>query len=201
MFYFLEGNIGSGKTTLLDSLTKKGFHVIYEPVDEWIKLGLLDCFYSDMKRWGYTFQNGAFITKMLKLMDLDPNINYIVERSPFTDKNCFAKIAHETGNLNDMEWKLYNIWFDDLIKKLGDKENIRYIYLKTNYKICDKRIKQRSRNEESSIAIDYLTTLENSHQSWMDSIDIDHKLVLDGSLELNDIDDHIQKIHKFMETS
>lgn len=54
----VEGNIGSGKSTLLQNLSRHGFTVIEEPVnDVWGQY--LPRLYQDLKRWGFCFQMEA----------------------------------------------------------------------------------------------------------------------------------------------
>ena len=54
---YVEGNIGTGKSTFLkhldnDYLKKKHkYDVIYEPVDNWQQIGILEKFYSDPKKY------------------------------------------------------------------------------------------------------------------------------------------------------
>ena len=75
----IDGNIGSGKSTLINIL-KDEFrfdeNIIFldEPVNEWLQINdgttnILDYFYNDKKRWAYTFQNLAFITRSKLLIN------------------------------------------------------------------------------------------------------------------------------------
>jgi len=67
----IEGNIGSGKSTLMDQLRgmRSDWIFIDEPVSLWSGLrneegcSLLQLFYSDRRRWSYTFQNCALLTR------------------------------------------------------------------------------------------------------------------------------------------
>jgi len=54
----VEGNIGSGKSTLLTNLSKHGFTVIPEPVND-IWGQYLPQLYQDLRRWGFCFQMEA----------------------------------------------------------------------------------------------------------------------------------------------
>ena len=72
--YFIEGNIGTGKSTFL-SMIETLFpenQVIYEPIDIWSSFtdeygnSILDYFYKDQKRYAYTFQSLAFISRIEK---------------------------------------------------------------------------------------------------------------------------------------
>ncbi len=65
----VEGNIGSGKSTFLKILQNQlSLDVIPEPTNKWQKIGendnLLHLFYTYTKRWAYTFQSFAFISRI-----------------------------------------------------------------------------------------------------------------------------------------
>lgn len=125
LIFSIDGNIGSGKTTLLHKLGEAfpDYEIIDEPVGDWLALkgtdgrSLLETFYTDKTRWGYSFQTMAFITRFLNISRaLDkcggavgtnprPKI-FITERSVLTDKHVFAKMLHEEGALNDLEWAM-----------------------------------------------------------------------------------------------
>jgi len=197
--FFLEGNIGSGKTTLLNAIEhyinyKKiiDIEIVYEPVKKWQEMGLLDSFYRDIKRWSYTFQNAAFITKIMELDKLDKDKIYIIERSPMTDKNCFAELCFENGFMSKMEFDLYNMWYDHFTKNIIPKG---YIYLKSKPLICLERINIRKRDEESTISIDYLEKLNNKHKKWLfarhDTLEID-----DFNLDL--IEETVERIVQYV---
>ena len=109
MKIFLEGNIGSGKSTLVRILkdyfqsinSEIQIEVLQEPVDDWIQMqdkegkNLLEYFYEDQKRWSYSFQMNAFITRSKRLMEkmnsYNSQGNVLMERSIYSDRNCFAK--------------------------------------------------------------------------------------------------------------
>ena len=72
----IEGNIGSGKSTFL-KLMKENFKnnvkYIDEPVQDWLTVktkdgkNLIENFYADKERYGYIFQNFAYITRIRRL--------------------------------------------------------------------------------------------------------------------------------------
>ena len=67
----IEGNIGAGKSTLLRALREQQLDwcFIDEPLDTWTSLkndegvSLLELFYGDQRRWSYTFQNCALLSR------------------------------------------------------------------------------------------------------------------------------------------
>ena len=173
---FVEGLIGSGKTTCLKQLeefiVEAGLEdkaaVVFEPVELWQKLNLLELFYTDRPRWAYTFQNMAFITKMMVLNDLrDDGKVYFIERSPHVDKRVFAAICHDSGDITPSEWSLYNMWYDCFMAQFETKHVIEFVHLRTSVETCAERIRARDRRGEAGIPSAYLQLLEVKHNEWL----------------------------------
>ena len=151
----VEGNIGSGKSTLV-KLMKSYFpscKFLFEPVDTWLKTidsneeNILDKFYQDKKRWSYTFQNFAYITRMrglletIKECDSEKPTLIITERCVLTDKNVFAKMLYENGDISELEMKIYLEWFN-LLQEYASLNGI--IYLNTDPIVSNHRIKKET---------------------------------------------------------
>ena len=188
--YCLEGNIGGGKTTLQEAVEDylklnniSGVKVVYEPVEIWQKLGILEKYYEDPKRWGYMFQNMAFITKIMELHKMDKSDTiYIVERSPMTDRNCFAELCYENGNISEMEWTVYNFWYDHFIKNL---EFDGYIYIVSTPEICMEH------------KMEYLQALHDKHEKWLRNTS-ENILYIEENYTLEKIDDVVLKVLDFV---
>lgn len=177
MRIYVEGNIGSGKSTLLrrlKNLVDENIDIIQEPVDEWIRSGMLDLFYKDMTRWSLSFQLNV-LTSRLKCVEDSSDIA-IIERSVYTDYNCFAKLLHENKTINDPEWDLYNEVFRRLTEK-HDIEGDLYIYVRIPPEVCYQRIAKRDRKEESDISLEYLKQLHEKHEKWL--MNLDNVIVFD----------------------
>jgi deoxyadenosine/deoxycytidine kinase len=175
----LEGNIGAGKSSFLkilkEHLSDKA-EFIDEPVDEWIQIknnnnqNLLEVFYQDKKRWAYTFQNIAYITRMKRIIDIMQTTSksiIFMDRSLEGDLNTFTKMLKEEGDIDDLEWSAYKKWntmFTDLI---GKNIQTRHIYLRCTPEIAYERINKRSRNEENSIPFEYIKQLHVYHDNWL----------------------------------
>lgn len=210
----IEGNIGVGKTTFINKLRNidiSDVEFINEPVNEWLNLkdengnNFLDIFYKDMKRWGYTFQNLAYITRMRNVVEklMVPNNRYVItDRSIETDKNVFAKMLHDDKIMDDLEWNIYNYWnnfFETYIKKTT-KHNV--IYLKSSPEIAMERIKKRGRIEEATIPFDYIKKLSNYHDDWLIDGNSCNVLVLDCNQDFENneeiLNDFIVKTKNFI---
>ena len=154
--YALEGNIGSGKTTIMKIISNhfKDVEFIEEPVKQWQNLGgmnLLDSFYSDPKRWGFSFEFFSMLTKieaLLKAAESDKPI-IIIERSIFSNR-VFMDLSKELGKLDTMEYCMlintYNFYLAHVYPQISG-----VIYLDTPVDECIKRITRRNRGEECTI--------------------------------------------------
>jgi deoxyadenosine/deoxycytidine kinase len=172
--FFVEGNIGVGKSTFLRIVEETlDCQMVFEPHEKWQDINgagnLLHHFYADTQRWAYTFQSYAFMTRVME-QDLQaakrPGTVQVVERSVFSDRYCFAQLATEAGNMNKLEWQVYQHWFDWLVGAHMEKP-AGCIYLRTTPETCLKRLKKRARSEETGVALEYLTALHNKHEDWL----------------------------------
>jgi deoxyadenosine/deoxycytidine kinase len=210
----LDGNIGAGKSTLLGEIRKRlhDVHLVDEPVGQWTALknaegkSLLELFYEDKKRWAYTFQNCAILTRLKNIKEaveeLDANGKgrqvILTERSVLTDKYVFAQMLRDSGDIDDLEWELYDSWFS-IFSKQHQVNGI--IYLSTSSTTSKDRIHIRNRQGEDRIQLDYLDALDRQHKQWIESTDIP-VLTLStepgASLEnnLQNIRDFIQQLKK-----
>ena len=163
--YALEGNIGAGKTTILKIIGKhfKDVEFVEEPVKSWQNLGgmnLLDSFYSDPQRWGFSFEFYSMLTKiqaLLKAGDSDKPI-IVIERSILSNK-IFMELSNELGKLDKMEYRMlintYNFYLENVYPQLSG-----IIYLDTPVNECIKRITKRNRGEECNIEKSYLEAIK-----------------------------------------
>ena len=173
---FVEGNIGSGKSKFLSQIeTYYGgdCQVIYEPVDTWTSLkdadgvNVLDHFYKDPKKYAYTFQNVAFMSKIKKLEEIDYTKRYVfIERSIWSDKHIFANNCFKSKLINDIEYQVYNMWFDWIEKVCMKPKTMYFLYLRCSPETSHTRINKRGRVEENTIQLDYLTQIHDRHEEW-----------------------------------
>jgi deoxyadenosine/deoxycytidine kinase len=206
----LDGNIGAGKSTLLAEIRKSipELRVVDEPVGQWTALkndsgkNLLELFYEDKKRWAYTFQNCAILTRLKNIKEaveeLDANGKgsqvILTERSVLTDKYVFAQMLRDSGDMDALEWELYDSWFS-IFSKQHRVNGI--IYLSTSSMTSKDRIHIRNRQGEDRIQIEYLDALDRQHKQWIESTDIP---VLTLSTEPGaSLENNIQRVREFIE--
>ena len=204
----LDGNIGVGKSTLLTHIQQRfpDILVLPEPVDTWTSLktedgqNLLELFYKDKKRWSYTFQNAAILSRLriLKqaLATAKPGQIILTERSVLTDRHVFAEMLYEQGLLNSLEWDLYNLWYNTFAL---DFPIAGIIHITTSVTTAAERIHLRARSGEASIDPTYLQALEHQHDKWIAStplpvLAIDTETGTDRELTLDSIGQYVRNL-------
>lgn len=179
-----EGNIAAGKSTVGRRLSESGlFGFVEEPVGAWqndFATNLLDLFYSDPKRWSFTFQLAAFTTRAktwTEVLAMTDHTSVVLERSIYCDRYVFAKNCYQSGLMSATEWQLYcKLW--DWLETNWCTEPDQIIYLRTPAEVCRERIASRGRQEETKIPLAYLRDLEALHDEWL--LDNPKALVIDG---------------------
>tara|TARA_B110000879_G_scaffold201357_1_gene276371 strand:+ start:40 stop:681 length:642 start_codon:yes stop_codon:yes gene_type:complete len=205
--YSIEGNIGSGKSTLVRIL-KKYFkdndNIIFadEPVEEWMSIkdnngeDILSKFYRDQHKYGFSFQMMAYISRisiLKKLVKENPNSIIFTERSVYTDKKVFAQMLYDQGKIEQIDFIIYNKWFEHFLDEI---DITGVIYIKTDPVNCFERIIKRNRKGET-IPLEYLQMCHNYHEKWLDEQSNVQRF--DGNFNLNeDIDSYSYMINNIV---
>ena len=167
----VEGNIASGKSTLLNNLENNNFIVLPEPLEKWKNwnlkgkiVNMLELIYKEPKKYMKEFQFMAQKT-------LCENHNFVcvapspcrikvMERSLYSDQYVFVDMAYHDGNSTHDEY----LEVCDHFKNLKRQEPYLIIYIRTDPKLCFKRMKERNRKEESNVSLEYLEKLHKYHE-------------------------------------
>lgn len=178
----LEGNIGAGKSTFIDKLHKHfeySNEIIFlkEPVGIWESVkqngkNMLELYYSNPSKYSFAFQVMAYTTRLEMIrntvkdvMENSPNVKTIVmERSLEADKQIFAKMLYDDGEIESSEFQIYS-----MMSRAGLSQYSMdgIIWLTTDADECLRRIKIRSRKGEETIPLDYLEKCEIYHKQWL----------------------------------
>ncbi len=214
----IEGNIGSGKSTLLKNLKHfitenansniemyKNILFLREPVDQWEDIKdkngdtMLSKFYADQEKYSFPFQMMAYISRLSLLkeaVEKNPNCVIITERSLYTDKFVFAKMLYDIGKIEDVNFAIYNKWFDTFA---NDFPVEKVVYVNADPEICDKRIHRRCRNGESNIPLSYLNSCHDYHNVMINEklqLKEENLLVIDGNLDIYENNENLDKMLK-----
>ncbi|XP_067293982.1 thymidine kinase 2, mitochondrial isoform X2 [Pseudorasbora parva] len=167
---WLEGNIASGKTTCLEYFSKTDdIEVLTEPVSKWRNvqgcnpLGLM---YQDPTRWGLTLQTYVQLTMLdrhVKPMSLPTRM---LERSIYSAKYIFVENLFKSGKMPEVDFAVLSEWFEWIIKNIAIPVDL-IVYLQTSPQTCYERLKERCREEEKVIPLEYLESIHSLYEDWL----------------------------------
>lgn len=212
VIYSIDGNIGSGKSTFVKALKEyfskpencqwydiesciirnKKIYFLEEPINIWETIKdnngktILECFYADQESYSFSFQMMAYISRLVSLRRAVREGYDIIftERCVHTDRNVFAKMLYDDGKIREIDYQIYNMWFDEFIT---DFNQFNYIYIKTDYNVANIRVKKRARKGEE-IPIEYLKKCHEYHEQWLNPILLSllDNITLDGNMSTYD---------------
>uniref|UniRef100_A0A671MQB6 Thymidine kinase 2, mitochondrial-like n=1 Tax=Sinocyclocheilus anshuiensis TaxID=1608454 RepID=A0A671MQB6_9TELE len=167
---WLEGNIASGKTTCLEYFSKTSeIEVLTEPVSKWRNvqgcnpLGLM---YQDPSRWGLTLQTYVQLTMLDRhVLPMSAPIR-MMERSIYSAKYIFVENLYKSGKMPEVDFAVLSEWFEWIIKNIAIPVDL-IVYLQTSPQTCYERLKQRCREEEKVIPLEYLESIHNLYEDWL----------------------------------
>lgn len=176
MFVVVAGNIGSGKTTLTKKLSERlGWKPHFESVQD---NPYLADFYADMSRWSFPLQV-YFLTHRFnthKQIETLP-ASSIQDRSIYEDANIFARSLYDQGKLDERDYQNYRNLYESMIQYLSPPTLM--IFLRRSIPKLQDRIKQRGRDYEQAIPVEYLTSLNEYYDEWYDNYDLGKSLIVD----------------------
>lgn len=197
----VNGIIGAGKTTYIRRMeemfrTRSNLKVVVipEPVEEWLKSGMLQLFYEDKARWAYEFQTVVLFTRIrvvIETMKDNPDADmFIMERSYVVDK-LFMLCLVEDGSVSEQTMNNYSSWSEFVANKLMPCIQTLFLYLRAPTSTCMERVTKRNRLGEEHITLEYQERLAKHHdEMFLKNVQIgDHSVpchTVDVSREMDD---------------
>lgn len=165
MHIAIAGNIGSGKTTLTQLLAKHyGYEGLYESTDN---NPYINSFYEDMRRWSFNLQIYFLHTRFRQLIDIKRSgKDFIQDRTLFEDAYIFAPNLQGMGLMNSRDYDNYLALFELMLSFLEPPDLL--IYLRGDVPSLIRQIQRRGREYENAIRLDYLTSLNERYEKWID---------------------------------
>jgi deoxyadenosine/deoxycytidine kinase len=209
----IDGNIGSGKSTTWDRLKaayklSNDVHFVEEPVDSWHAVvdehgvPILTNFYKDKRAYAFRFQMMAYISRLalLRRTIREHAVHcrvIITERSVDTDRNIFAKMLYDSGDITHDEYTIYNMWFDEFVR---DMPVAGLVYIRADPETCVERIAKRGREGET-IPLEYVQKCHDYHEEWINGAQTTcKKLVIDANHEIEvAANDRVAEIMQFID--
>ena len=164
-FVAIAGNVGVGKSALVGRLANRlGWTPFYEAVDE---NPYLSDFYRDMRTWSFHSQI-FFLSKRLRHHRglLDHPSSVLQDRSVYEDAEIFAKNLYRQGNMGERDYGVYRELYEVLTLYLPPPDLV--VYLRASVPTLLKRIAMRGRDYERNISADYLSSLNDLYDEWIE---------------------------------
>lgn len=180
MFIVVSGPIGVGKSTVTRIYSQiTGFDALFENFQG---NPYLEEFYKNPKEFAFRTQAFFLWDRFNKhYQSVMSKRNVVADRSIYEDA-IFAKVLNLRGEMDDNEYfRTYLPHFKILTNILPPPDLM--IYLRASLDTLLYRIRKRSRDMEKDINVDYMKTLSQSYEEWID--EYPHKKLI---VETDDID-------------
>ncbi len=176
MHIAIAGNIGSGKTTLSGLLAKHfGWQPHYEDVDT---NPYLPSFYEDMQRWSFNLQIYFLNSRFRQIVDIRKSgKNVIQDRTIYEDANIFAPNLHFMNLMTTRDYDNYQSLFQLMATFIQPPDLL--IYLRADVPTLVRNIQKRGRDYEASIRLDYLKSLNERYENWVNGYSSGKLLIFD----------------------
>ena len=200
---------------LINMPSGKKYIFLREPLDIWNSIkdsksdeNILQKYYKEPTQYALSFQMMAYMTFHQRLVDAIKEAEQrssdsfedtviICERSMESSRNIFAKMLREQGIIDDVNYQILEMFYDKM--ELIPVDAI--IYLETDVKTSNERIKKRNRKGEENILPEYLEKCNDYYEKWLLSMTSNQndKPVPTLNLDNNDNCDAINRIESFIQ--
>lgn len=176
MHLAIAGNIGSGKTTLTGLLAKQfKWQAQYEDVET---NPYLESFYEDMRRWSFNLQIYFLNSRFRQVINIQKKGKSVIQdRTIYEDAYIFAPNLHAMGLMTTRDFENYSSLFE-LMSSFIQPPGL-LIYLRASVPTLVNQIQQRGRGYENSIRIDYLKSLNERYEKWIENYNIGKLLIVE----------------------
>ncbi len=166
LFIGIAGMIGAGKSTLATALGEHlGIDVYYEPVAD---NEYLEDFYRDTRRYSFAMQIYLLNRRFQQHQEIIWRGRSAVQDRTIYEDSIFAKMLAESDLMDERDYRTYSELFRHMSNFMC-KPNV-IVYLEVSPELSLERIRQRGREVENSVSLEYLSALYRGYQAFIADI-------------------------------
>ncbi len=166
LFIGIAGLIGAGKSTLATAISEHtSIPVYYEPVKD---NEYLSDFYRDTKQYAFATQIYLLNRRFQQHQEIIWKGGGAVQDRTIYEDAIFAKTLVNLGLMDERDYRTYLSLFKNMSNFMC-RPNI-IVYLDISPETSMSRIKERSRDVESEISLDYLKMLQSEYEVFIEEI-------------------------------
>ncbi len=166
LFIGIAGLIGAGKSTLATALGQHlGLPVYYEPVQE---NEYLEDFYRDTRTYAFATQIYLLNRRFQQHQEIIWRGGGGVQDRTIYEDSVFAKTLVQQGLMDQRDYRTYLQLFRHMSNFMCRPNLI--VFLDISPQTSMERVRQRSRDVESGISIEYLRALHKEYQAFISEI-------------------------------
>ena len=164
-FIAVAGNVGVGKSTLTRMLSE---FLCWEPFFEAVDDNpYLADFLSGHAHLGLPLADLFLSRRLRHHHDLLRRPHSVIQdRSVYEDAEIFARNLYAQGSFDERNYQSYRELYETVCALLPPPDLV--IYLQASVPVLQARIRQRGRDYEQEIAVEYLTRLNELYDTWME---------------------------------
>ena len=97
------------------------------------------------------------------ITSFEDEVCFVDEPVALWNRNVFAKMLYDAGDISHDEFQIYTMWFDEF---LTDVPLAGIVYINASPAVCMERIGKRARAGET-IHSDYIQRCHDYHETWI----------------------------------
>lgn len=170
------------------------FVYLTEDIATWTLLGDM---YADRSVFAFPFQMQVLISQyetLRQIERLEDDTVVVIERSPTSAHNVFVSIMRDEGIFTHAEILAYDKFYDYVQSKFN-RYPATIVYMKASPETCADRIHRRNRPGEQDISVNYLRSVHDRHESWLDISRSDKVslpyIIVDASMDSDSVADSV----------
>ena len=166
LFIGIAGMIGAGKSTLAAALGEHlGIDVYYEPVED---NEYLEDFYRDTRRYSFAMQIYLLNRRFQQHQEIIWRGRSAVQDRTIYEDSIFAKMLAESDLMDERDYRTYSELFRHMSNFMC-KPNV-IVYLDVSPELSQERIRQRGREVEGGVSLEYLAALHRGYEAFIEDI-------------------------------